>query len=157
MNRLLQGDVGSGKTLVALAAMLLAVEAGWQAALMAPTQILAEQHYLNFKKLLEPLEIPIALRTADRTEDTAPLPLFANAKAHAWRGEGALPLLRGRFRTPRRKIRFGGTPNHTRETRMLPGSSLARTRFCTKQADSTTWDSSSSMNSTSSASCSGRA
>ena len=86
MNRLLQGDVGSGKTLVALAAMLLAVEAGWQAALMAPTQILAEQHYLNFKKLLEPLEIPIALRAAGRTEDTAPLPLFATAKdrgAHA--------------------------------------------------------------------------
>src|SRR4029077_8537375 len=72
MNRLLQGDVGSGKTLVALAAMLLTVETGWQAALMAPTQILAEQHYLNFKKLLEPLGIPIALRTADRNEDTAP-------------------------------------------------------------------------------------
>ena len=86
MNRLLQGDVGSGKTLVALAAMLLAVEAGWQAALMAPTQILAEQHYLNFKKFLEPLQIPIALRAAGRTEDTAPLPLFANAEdrgAHA--------------------------------------------------------------------------
>jgi ATP-dependent DNA helicase RecG len=81
MNRLLQGDVGSGKTVVALAAMLLAVEAGWQAALMAPTQILAEQHYLNFKKLLEPLGISIALRTADRSEDTAPLPLFANAQA----------------------------------------------------------------------------
>ena len=78
MNRLLQGDVGSGKTLVALAAMLQAVEAGWRAALMAPTQILAEQHYLNFKRLLEPLGIPIALRTADRNEDTAPLPLFAH-------------------------------------------------------------------------------
>jgi ATP-dependent DNA helicase RecG len=85
MNRLLQGDVGSGKTLVALAAMLLTVETGWQAALMAPTQILAEQHYLNFKRLLEPLGIPIALRTASRNEDTAPLPLFANALrgAHA--------------------------------------------------------------------------
>ncbi len=86
MNRLLQGDVGSGKTLVALAAMLLAVEAGWRAALMVPTQILAEQHYLNFKKLLEPLGIPIALRTADRNEDNAPLPLFAHARdrgAHA--------------------------------------------------------------------------
>jgi RecG-like helicase len=69
MNRLLQGDVGSGKTLVALAAMLLAVEAGWQAALMAPTQILAEQHYLNFKKLLEPLDISIALRTAANAKE----------------------------------------------------------------------------------------
>jgi ATP-dependent DNA helicase RecG len=80
MNRLLQGDVGSGKTLVALAAMLLTVEAGWQAALMAPTQILAEQHYLNFMRLLEPLKIPIALRTASRSEDSGPLPLFAHAK-----------------------------------------------------------------------------
>src|SRR5207249_10437504 len=45
MNRLLQGDVGSGKTVVAIAAILLAVESGFQAAFMAPTQILAEQHY----------------------------------------------------------------------------------------------------------------
>ncbi len=89
MNRLLQGDVGSGKTLVALAAMLLAVEAGWQAALMAPTQILAEQHYLNFKTLLEPLEIPVALRTSDRNEDTAPLPLFPQARG-AHPSSGAL-------------------------------------------------------------------
>lgn len=74
MNRLLQGDVGSGKTLVALAAMLLTVESGWQAALMAPTQILAEQHYLNFKRLLDPLGIHVALRTGDRQEsDDAPL------------------------------------------------------------------------------------
>jgi ATP-dependent DNA helicase RecG len=68
MNRLLQGDVGSGKTLVALAAMLLAVESGWDAAIMAPTQILAEQHYLNFRRLLDPLGIPLALRTGARTE-----------------------------------------------------------------------------------------
>jgi len=70
MNRLLQGDVGSGKTLVALAAMLLAAEAGWQSALMAPTQILAEQHYLNFKRLLDPLGIRVALRTAARSEES---------------------------------------------------------------------------------------
>jgi ATP-dependent DNA helicase RecG len=72
MNRLLQGDVGSGKTLVALAAMLLAVESGWDAALMAPTQILAEQHYLNFRRLLDPLGIPIALRTGARKDDNYP-------------------------------------------------------------------------------------
>ena len=74
MNRLLHGDVGSGKTVVALSAMLLAVEAGFQAALMAPTQILAEQHYLNFKRWLGPLGVRVALRTADRREGTIPIP-----------------------------------------------------------------------------------
>ncbi len=70
MNRLLQGDVGSGKTLVALHAMLQAAESGWQAALMAPTQILAEQHYLNFRRILDPLGIPVVLRTAARKESS---------------------------------------------------------------------------------------
>lgn len=69
MNRLLQGDVGSGKTLVAVAAILMAVDSGVQAALMAPTQILAEQHYLTFKKLLQPLGVKVALRTASRHEE----------------------------------------------------------------------------------------
>lgn len=53
MRRLLQGDVGSGKTIVALQAMLIAIENGYQAALMAPTEILATQHYLAVRKLLE--------------------------------------------------------------------------------------------------------
>ena len=57
MHRLLMGDVGTGKTVVALSAMLLCVEAGFQAALMAPTQILAEQHFLNCKRWLAPLAI----------------------------------------------------------------------------------------------------
>ena len=70
MNRLLQGDVGAGKTLVALSAMLLAVEAGYQAVLMAPTQVLAEQHFLVFKRWLEPLGLRLALRTGSRKEDT---------------------------------------------------------------------------------------
>ena len=69
MSRLLQGDVGSGKTFVAMCAMLLAVDSGVQAALMAPTQILAEQHYLTFKKWLDPLGIRISLRTGSRQED----------------------------------------------------------------------------------------
>lgn len=69
MNRLLQGDVGSGKTFVAICAMLLAVDSGCQAALMAPTQILAEQHFLTFSKWLAPLGVQVGLATADRKED----------------------------------------------------------------------------------------
>jgi len=68
MNRLLQGDVGSGKTFVAMAAMLLAIDSSAQAALMAPTQILAEQHYLTFCRWLEPLGIRVALHTGSREE-----------------------------------------------------------------------------------------
>jgi ATP-dependent DNA helicase RecG len=79
MSRLLQGDVGSGKTVVAIAAMLLAVEGGSQAALMAPTQILAEQHYDVLRHWLEPLGVRIALRTAARQEESGPLPLFNSA------------------------------------------------------------------------------
>jgi RecG-like helicase/REP element-mobilizing transposase RayT len=77
MNRLLQGDVGSGKTVVAIAAMLLAIESGHQAALMAPTQILAEQHYAVLQRWLEPLGVQVSLRTGARKED--PLPLFARS------------------------------------------------------------------------------
>ncbi len=78
MNRLLQGDVGSGKTVVAVAALLLAVEAGYQTAFMAPTQILAEQHFAVLQRWLEPLGVRVALRTSARKED--PLPLFASER-----------------------------------------------------------------------------
>ncbi|OQX95945.1 hypothetical protein B6I21_02765 [candidate division KSB1 bacterium 4572_119] len=61
MYRLIQGDVGSGKTIVALVTMLIAVENGYQAALMAPTEILAEQHFLTFKQMLEEMEVNIQL------------------------------------------------------------------------------------------------
>ncbi len=64
MNLLLQGDVGSGKTLVSLLACLLAIENKFQAVLMVPTEILAEQHFKNFKHWLEPLGIPVFLLTA---------------------------------------------------------------------------------------------
>jgi ATP-dependent DNA helicase RecG len=60
MNRLLQGDVGSGKTVVAALAALRAVENGWQAAVMAPTEILAEQHHRKFAEWLEPLGVRVA-------------------------------------------------------------------------------------------------
>ena len=61
MNRLLQGDVGSGKTLVALMTMLIALDNGYQACIMAPTEILAEQHYLTFCKLLQGLPVHVEL------------------------------------------------------------------------------------------------
>lgn len=70
MNRLLQGDVGSGKTLVALCALLTAVESGFEAALMTPTQILAEQHFNNFRRLLAHTDVRLALRTASRNNDS---------------------------------------------------------------------------------------
>ncbi|MEI6021519.1 MAG: ATP-dependent DNA helicase RecG, partial [Bacteroidota bacterium] len=63
MNRLLQGDVGSGKTLVALMSMLLAIDNGYQACLMAPTEILAQQHYASFKDFLKDPAFEIALLT----------------------------------------------------------------------------------------------
>jgi ATP-dependent DNA helicase RecG len=61
MLRLVQGDVGSGKTVVAALAALAAVECGYQAALMAPTELLAEQHWQNFERWLRPLGVPVAL------------------------------------------------------------------------------------------------
>ncbi len=67
MHRLLQGDVGSGKTIVALFAALLAMENGYQAAIMAPTELLAEQHERTFIKLLEPLGIQPVLVTGSLT------------------------------------------------------------------------------------------
>lgn len=73
MNRLVQGDVGSGKTVVAIAAMMHALDNGYQSAFMAPTEILAEQHYANLKKYLEPMGVEVRLliggqRKALRTE-----------------------------------------------------------------------------------------
>ena len=67
MNRLVQGDVGSGKTMVAAAAAYLAVKNNQQAALMAPTEILAEQHYKSLSKLLEPLGVRVCLLTGGLT------------------------------------------------------------------------------------------
>ena len=63
MARLVQGDVGSGKTVVAIAALLRAVEAGWQGAMMAPTEVLAAQHYRSLCSLLPPLHVSVELLT----------------------------------------------------------------------------------------------
>lgn len=68
MQRLLQGDVGSGKTIVACIAALQAIEHGWQVALMAPTEILAEQHFKKFQAWLEPLNIQIAWLTGSQSK-----------------------------------------------------------------------------------------
>jgi ATP-dependent DNA helicase RecG len=66
MRRLLQGDVGSGKTAVAACSALMAIESGFNVALMAPTEILAEQHFRNFKNWFEPLGIKVELQTGSR-------------------------------------------------------------------------------------------
>ena len=63
MNRLLQGDVGSGKTLVALMSMLLAVDNGFQACMMAPTEILARQHFATITRMLEDMDVKVAILT----------------------------------------------------------------------------------------------
>lgn len=63
MNRLVQGDVGSGKTIVAAMSMLLALDNDFQACMMAPTEILARQHFHSIRELLEPLQIPVAILT----------------------------------------------------------------------------------------------
>ena len=68
MNRLVQGDVGSGKTMVAAAAAVLAAKNGFQAALMAPTEILAEQHCQSLQRLFEPLGLRVTLLTGSMTE-----------------------------------------------------------------------------------------
>ena len=126
MNRLLQGDVGSGKTVVAIAAMLLAVEAGFQAALMAPTQILAEQHYAVLRRWLEPLGVPISLRTGARKED--PLPLFANTprlNPGSTGGRLSRPVAR---RTHRATSAMGNGGGRVRILKLKPHRTTARRR-----------------------------
>ena len=74
MNRLLQGDVGSGKTIVGFICMLVAIGGGTQAALMAPTEILAQQHYANLKKYADKMNFPIALLTGSvKKKDRRPI------------------------------------------------------------------------------------
>lgn len=75
MQRLLQGDVGSGKTIVACLAGLQAIEHGWQVALMAPTEILAEQHFKKFEMWLQPLNLNIAWLTGSQSKKERDLAL----------------------------------------------------------------------------------
>src|SRR5690606_7706735 len=88
MHRLLQGDVGSGKTVVAAAAALAATSAGFQAAVMAPTELLAEQHYASFSGWLTPLGVECALLTGS-------LPAGVRAETLARIESGAVPVVVG--------------------------------------------------------------
>ncbi|MEB3159518.1 MAG: ATP-dependent DNA helicase RecG [Synechococcus sp.] len=92
MARLVQGDVGSGKTVVAVAALLNAVDAGWQGALMAPTEVLAEQHYRTLCRWLTPLNINVDLLTGStsRPNRRRMLTDLANGSLHVLVGTHAL-------------------------------------------------------------------
>ena len=92
MNRLLQGDVGSGKTLVALMSMLISVDNGFQACLMAPTEILAIQHYETIKELLFGLDVRVELLTGStkKSERDVILPDLANGDVQLIIGTHAL-------------------------------------------------------------------
>jgi ATP-dependent DNA helicase RecG len=89
MRRLLQGDVGSGKTAVAACSALMALESGYNVALMAPTEILAAQHFQTFTRWFEPLGIDVQLQTGSRKTERAPL-LAKNSKGILTIGTHAL-------------------------------------------------------------------
>ena len=88
MNRLVQGDVGSGKTVVAVIAILAAIQSGYQAALMAPTEVLAEQHYRKLVSWFNLLYLPVELLTGSTK-------MAKRRQIHAQLGTGELPLLVG--------------------------------------------------------------
>lgn len=92
MNRLIQGDVGSGKTLVALFSMLLAVDSGFQACMMAPTEILARQHYAGISELVAPLGVSVALLigSTTRAQRAKLLPDIAEGRVQILIGTHAL-------------------------------------------------------------------
>ena len=92
MRRLLQGDVGSGKTVVAVAALLTAVESGGQGAIMAPTEVLAEQHFLSISNALSDLPVNVVLLTGSQSpaERRATLEGIENGEAHLVIGTHAL-------------------------------------------------------------------
>ncbi|KAF0203281.1 MAG: ATP-dependent DNA helicase [Bacteroidetes bacterium] len=99
MNRLLQGDVGSGKTLVALMSMLIALDNGCQACLMAPTEILANQHYKTIVKMLQGLPIEIALLTGSTRK-------AARTELHSKLQDGRLQILVGTHALIEQQVQF---------------------------------------------------
>jgi ATP-dependent DNA helicase RecG len=101
MHRLVQGDVGSGKTMVALLAMVIAVESGYQAAFMAPTEILAEQHFLTFRRLLARCPYAVELVTAGAFGSRA-----LRAAAAERLASGATQIAVGTHALIQEKVRF---------------------------------------------------
>ncbi len=99
MNRLLQGDVGSGKTIVAFISILLAIGGDAQAALMAPTEILAQQHYANLKKYADKMGIPIALLTGSVKKS-------ARKPIHEQLQDGTLKILIGTHALLEEEVKF---------------------------------------------------
>ncbi|CBN53569.1 ATP-dependent DNA helicase RecG [Kamptonema sp. PCC 6506] len=99
MNRLVQGDVGSGKTVVAVVAILVAIQSGYQAALMAPTEVLAEQHYRKIATWFEPLGVSVQLLTG--STKTA-----KRREIHAQLETGELSLLVGTHALLQEKVNF---------------------------------------------------
>ena len=89
MRRLLQGDVGSGKTVVAACAALMALESGYDVVLMVPTEILAEQHFRNFTKWLEPLGVRVELQTGSRKTSNLEPPTAHRPQPAAQTGRAA--------------------------------------------------------------------
>ena len=99
MNRLLQGDVGSGKTLVALMSMLIGLDNGFQACMMAPTEILAKQHFQTLTKMLENMDIYVALLTGS-TKQSERKTLFKDLK------DGTLQILVGTHALIEETVKF---------------------------------------------------
>ncbi len=99
MNRLLQGDVGSGKTIVALMCMLLAIDNNFQACLMAPTEILANQHYTSLKELLKDMDVSIELLTGSVKKS-------ARKPIHEQLENGTLKILVGTHAILEEKVQF---------------------------------------------------
>lgn len=99
MNRLVQGDVGSGKTVVAVVAILAAIQSGYQAALMAPTEVLAEQHYRKLVSWFNLLHLPVELLTGST-------PAAKRRQIHAQLETGELPLLVGTHALIQEKVNY---------------------------------------------------
>jgi ATP-dependent DNA helicase RecG len=99
MNRLVQGDVGSGKTVVAVMAILAAIQSGYQAALMAPTEVLAEQHYRKLVSWFNLLHLPVELLTGSTK-------IAKRREIHSQLETGELPLLDGTHALIQDKVNF---------------------------------------------------